>query len=156
MKRIFVVMAVIFMACMFSLGCDNRQSPAGSEGSTEATTSEAIGKMDLYFEKEAYNSKEENIKFFVENKGEEYISFGRDYRFQHKQDGRWNKIKLEGYNYTDDGIVVRQGNTFEMDFELFQYTGELESGDYRFGIPASGANDDDMSWVYAELKIENN
>ncbi len=121
----------LFVVFLFSLhAC--AKAPEMTPSPYDEEDFDTSGTVVLSIEHEVYDKSVESFNYYVENCGEETITFGAPYTIEVYRDGAWRSLPAaEDVGWNDIAYQVAPGETWGNSFSFFPYDYEVSDGYYR-------------------------
>ena len=109
--------------------------------------------ISMKTEKSVYPVGVKSVSVNLVNNNSKALSFGGDYRVARRENGQW--ILLYGnFNVKDEGIIIKQGGTYQFAANLYPLFNDNKSGVYRVYKRVGFDNSREDWFMSAEFRIK--
>ena len=126
-RMIWVLLLLVLAGCLYACGRKQADPSPYSEDQFDQT-----GTIVLSIEHTQYDKSVTSFNYFVENNGEDPITFGAPYEIERYRNGVWESLPpAEDAAWNDIAYVVAPGEKWGNAFSFFPYDYTVTDGRYR-------------------------
>ena len=131
MKRFLFILSFVILL----YACSNEEAILLEDLSTHGDLPNQLNEQGTFIvmstDQGIYKIPVENISLTIDNIGNSPVGFGAAHYLEKFQEGKWRKIPYENFAFTDEGLGVEVGETFEQTVPLDHIGYGLTEGRYR-------------------------
>ena len=126
-RMIWALLLLVLVGCLYACGRKQADPSPYSEDQFDQT-----GTIVLSIEHNQYDKSVTSFNYFVENNGENPITFGAPYEIERYRNGVWESLPpAENTAWNDIAYVVEPGEKWSNAFSFFPYDYTVTDGRYR-------------------------
>lgn len=131
MKRFLFILSFVILL----YACSNEDPILLEDLSTHGDLPNHLNEKGTFIvmstDQKIYKIPVENINLTIENTGNSPVGFGAAHYLEKFQEDKWREIPYENFAFTDEGLGVEAGETFEQTVPLDYIGYDLTAGRYR-------------------------